>query len=285
MLNAAMLVAAWTVVPAAAYLASDSRLARTTRNALLLMALTTLLLVASLGGRGYVVEGVLTGAAAVGMARRRMRWLPLVVGGAVLFILVSIAGYLRDRTVTEDSAFDLLVSGGIPATWLPLVYAYMYLRTTVATFAALVALVPATHGYYLGALSLSPILSVLPGQQPASDMVFRELLGYEFVGGGVPATLLGTLYADGGIVAIILGLLFFGMLSGFTYAMTRTARWRPGPDLVYAWVWHLALFSLFANLFPYLTAIAVPVTMALLARYVVRPESDPGPALAAQPAR
>ena len=222
-----------------------------------------------LGSRGFVVEPLLVVLCLSSLRFRRVGWLSLGTAATVLFVGVSVAGYLRDRTITQDATFDLLAQGGLSAGWMPLIYAYTYVRQTVYAFSAIVSLIPATAGYHFGALSVSPLITLLPGHQPAPDQYFRALLGFDFEGGGVPATLLGTLYADGGLLAIVLGIGFFAFVLGSLYRNTVRGRDQALTPVLYAWVWHLAAFSIYANLFPYLHALAVPSLCALFAYYAV----------------
>ncbi|OLE57393.1 MAG: hypothetical protein AUG13_04200 [Chloroflexi bacterium 13_1_20CM_2_59_7] len=280
MLTVGLLSSGWTLVPLGAYLVASGA-ARTMRwnQAVVAGSLFVLVCFMSLGSRGFAAEALLVAVGAVGLARGKLSWRALLSGTLVLFVVASVSGYLRDLTVTGPQAFDALVRGGIPEPLLPFVYAYLYVRTTVSTLANVVSLIPASQGYHFGGLTLGPLLTVLPGRHVASDVYFRQLLGYEFIGAGVPATLLGPLYADGGKWGILIGTVVFGVISGRMYlAAIRTPR-HPTLQMLYAWVWHIALFSLFASLLPYVTAVWLPIVYIGVVQYASRVTARPSPVL------
>ena len=237
----------------------------------------------ALATRTYVLNAVLVAIAVHSLSKRPLRWRSLVILGVVVLAFVGVSNYIRDRAVTAEGVDDLLISSGIPAALLPVISAYFYLRYTVAGFAQLVTLIPSTVPYHYGALSISPLFTFLPGHREQWDIYFKNLLGFDFAGAGIPTTLLGTLYADGGILAIVIGLTIFAFFITALYRIATRRNAGPAAQVVYAWMWYVAIWSLYTNLLPYITSVTTPLIIAICTVYAQRgvlPDGGEAPAQA-----
>jgi oligosaccharide repeat unit polymerase len=229
------------------------------------VAVSSLLLL-SLGGRTYLFVPLLTTLVARHYGKQRFKAGKLALVCITLFCGISLFGYTRDMSLTGAQFGEERL--GIPGPVVPLVYAYLYVRYPVATFRDITTVIPHQIPYQYGALSFGPLATLLPGHHEQSDIFFKNILGNDFVGAGQPATLLGPLYADAGWFGIVAGMLFAGVLTSHVYAWMLAA-----PTMIrvllYAWLMQTLLFSVFLNLFPFLTTIWIPafwVTLNLFMR-------------------
>src|SRR5438309_1803993 len=111
-----LLWSGWTVVPLGVYLLASGTARRLVLKwPVIVSCVAVLLCLLFLGSRGFTAEVLLVALAAAGLARRRLSWPTVLVGTLVMFALASVAGYLRDLTVTGESSFKGLIEGGIPA--------------------------------------------------------------------------------------------------------------------------------------------------------------------------
>jgi oligosaccharide repeat unit polymerase len=215
------------------------------------------------GNRGLVMEPVLVAVLTFHYVRRRLslRLMTIMALAGILFL--SLGGLYRDVRQYGPAHVATVVSWGFPRWSLPLTYIYSYIRDPVLTFHRLRGVVPAFEDFGQGRVHLAPLATALPGHQESPDDIFKRLLKSEFVGFGQPATLLGHLYVDGGLVAIIAGMYVFGLLSRIIYSRMRL---RPSPFrvLLYVWVAHVALWSLFTSLLPAITTLFVPLLLYVL---------------------
>ena len=185
------------------------------------------------------------------------------------FLGLSAFGYVRD-TADSDSSLQWMLAVGIPPQMVPAATAAVYVRYSIATFRDVTEMIPAHVPYQLGALTLAPFKTFLPGRQNMSDIFFRDMLGNDFIGVGEPATLLGPLYGDFGVAGVFFGMFAFGLLLAFLYRRMRAA---PDPFriLMYAWVLQSGLFGLFATIFPYITTLLLPLFWYGLHRFLRTP--------------
>jgi oligosaccharide repeat unit polymerase len=233
-----------------------------------LLILTSILL-ASLAGRSNIFVPGLTLLIARHYAGKRIDLRSAIALALVAFLGLSAFGYLRD-TADSDSSLQWMLAVGIPPQMVPAATAAVYVRYSIATFRDVTEMIPAHVPYQLGALTLAPFKTFLPGRQNMSDIFFRDMLGNDFIGVGEPATLLGPLYGDFGVAGVFFGMFAFGLLLAFLYRRMRAA---PDPFriLIYAWVLQSGLFGLFATIFPYITTLLLPLFWYGLHRFLRTP--------------
>jgi oligosaccharide repeat unit polymerase len=255
--EAVLFTASWTLLTfVLAYLWTHEE-----RRVVRLLGLFTVLVLSlallSLGSRGYLFVPLLTAMVARHYLKKRFHLVTLTVIGVVVFMCLSVYGYVRDSTlpkqglsVSKESVNGLAV--------FPLIYAYLYVRQPVETFQQVTEVIPRTIPYQRGLLTFGALRTLLPGHHEMSDMFFKQILGSDFVGGGQPATVLGPLYGDFGLTGILLGMFTVGAIVAQAYKWMRR-----NPTLfrvlIYAWVMQTLLFSLFGAIFPYITTVWIPV--------------------------
>lgn len=215
-----------------------------------------------LGGRSFFFPPVLTAVILHHYVRRPLRLKTAVAVVLILFMFLSAFGYVRALTV-GGSFNEELAEAGVPPAALPLLYCYFYFRFTVATFRDVSEIIPSQVFYQHGAITFTPFLSLLPGHHHMSDYFFKDLLGNDFPGAGLPATVLGPFYADFGPVGIFGGMFAWGLL------VTKLYRWmlRDGTAfsaLIYAWTTQAGLFGLYGGMFAYLGTLVIPLGWLLL---------------------
>lgn len=267
------LLTAWTAflfIPVSHW--QSSKKGRTSILWILVFAIAILL--SSFAGRSNIFVPLLTLIIARHYCAHRINLSRILAVGLVLFVALSLFGYARDFAESEDS-LDWLPMVGIPQPLVPVAYAGVYVRYSIATFRDVTQMIPAHVPFQHGAISLAPFRTFLPGHQEMSDVFFKNLLGNDFVGVGQPATLLAPFYADFGTAGVFFGMVGYGLLVAICY---RKMKQRAGPlrILMYAWVLQSGLFGLFANVFPYITTILVPLAWLGLDRLVTVREQAPG---------
>jgi oligosaccharide repeat unit polymerase len=259
--EAVMFTCAWTLIPTLMMYLWHQRPGRGVRLLCYSGVAASSVLLLSLGGRSYLFVPLLTTLVARHYGKRRFAIRKLALVCVTLFCSLSLFGYLRDTSLNGDGFGEDRF--GIPGPVVPFVYAYLYIRYPVATFRDVTTIIPNKIPYQYGALSFGPLATVLPDHHEQSDMFFKNILGNDFIGAGQPATLLGPLYADAGLPGILAGLFFAGMLISRAYAW-MLAEPTMIRVLLYAWLMQTLLFSLFANLFPYITTIWIPAFWMVL---------------------
>lgn len=221
-----------------------------------------------LGARSFFFAPVLTAVILYHYVRKPFRLKTVVAIVLVLFVSLSVFGYVRVLTI--DRGFtDQLAEAGIPPAAQPLLYCYLYFRFTVATFRDVIEVIPSRVPYQHGVITSMPFLSLLPGHHRMSDFFFKDLLGNEFLGAGQPATVLGPFYADFGIAGIFSGMFAWGLL------VTKLYQWMLRDQtafsaLIYAWTTQAGLFGLFGGMFVYLSTLLIPVSWVVLNLFVQR---------------
>ena len=264
--QAVLFSSAWTLIP---FLLAYLWISEKTRAIQLKIWMAVIFLVCllfSLGGRSQVFVPFVVGFVIRHYIKGRLRLQRLALVLLVAFCAMGVFGYIRDTALTGDNQ---------TATWLnvspaltPFIYAYLYIRYPVATFRDLTEIIPSTTTFQRGTLTFGPLDTLLPGHHEQSDIFFKQLLGNDFIGAGQPATLLGPLYADGGIVGVLAGMLLFGLVTGATYSwLSEDAT--VFRVLIYAWIVQTGLFSLFSNLFPYITTLWIPLMWYCLNRFML----------------
>jgi oligosaccharide repeat unit polymerase len=266
--EAVMFTCAWTLIPALLMYVWYQHPRWSIRLLCYAGVAVSSLLLLSLGGRSYLFVPLLTTLIARHYGKRRFAIRKLALVCVTLFCSLSLLGYLRDTSLNGAGFGEDRL--GIPGPVVPFVYAYLYVRYPVATFRDITMIIPNKIPYQHGALSFGPLATVLPGHHEQSDMFFKNILGNDFIGAGQPATLLGPLYADAGLPGILAGLFLSGMLISRAYAWMLAA-----PTvirvLLYAWLMQTLLFSLFANLFPYITTIWIPAFWLVVHLFLRKP--------------
>ncbi len=231
----------------------------------LVLAGVTVLLLTSLGGRGFVFQPLLTTVLARHYLKNRYKVVALGLVLVLLFVGMSVYGFFREH---NDFDFDSpFVQGGFPPYLFPFGYAYLYVRGSVATFRDLVSVVPSQVNYQHGRLTFQPLEVLLPGHHRSSDFFFKTVLGNDFEGAGQPGTLLAPLYGDFGLVGIIVGMAAFGALSMMLYRWMLRRR-TVMSTLVYAWLVRTAILSLFLSIFQVPSDLWIPASWILLEKYL-----------------
>ena len=259
--EAVLFTCAWTLIPMLMMYVWRKNSRRGTRFLCYAAVVVSSVLLLSLGGRSYLFVPLLTTLVARHYGKRRFKVGKLALVSVTLFCSLSLFGSVRDTALNGSSFGEEQL--GIPGPVMPFVYAYLYVRYPVATFRDITTIIPNKIPYQYGALSLGPLSTLLPRHHEQSDMFFKNILGNDFVGAGQPATLLGPLYADAGLPGILLGLFLAGMFISRAYAW-MLAEPTGIRVLLYAWLTQTLLFSLFANLFPYITTIWIPAFWMIL---------------------
>jgi oligosaccharide repeat unit polymerase len=88
-------------------------------------------------------------------------------------------------------------------------------------FARILEVIPKKFNYQFGRLHILPFLMPLPGHHPQPGVVFKDMVGAEFIGVGLAATLLAPQYADFGVVGILLGMFLVGVLVEYIYLLAK----------------------------------------------------------------
>ena len=260
-LGAVFFTSTWTVLVFVAVKLWSHKGSSATRILSRVLLLLISLILLSLGSRGYLFVPLLTAMVVRHFVYKRFRPFTLVLLGLLIFVSLSVYGYLRDSTATQVVSVH---KGDLSELAVfPLIYAYLYIWQPIDTLQQVTEVIPRTIPYQHGFLTFGALRTLLPGHHDMSDMFFKQILGSDFEGGGQPATVLGPLYADFGFAGVVLGMFFVGLL------VARTYRWmRREPTVfrtvIYAWVMQTLLFSLFGAIFPYITTIWIPFFWWLL---------------------
>lgn len=218
------------------------------------------IMIFGLANRGQVVEPALCGLLMLHYIRKPLKLRTVAIIGAVGLVFLSVAGLYRDIKMEGYQTIGVFAATGLPPWALTFGYIYAYIRDSVATFGALLSTIPQWVPYQWGGLHMRPILAYIPGVHESSDVFFKDILYRDFEGGGEPATLIGSFYGDFGIPGIAIGCFLLGLLTQTVYKKLQT---RPTSMTVmgYVWLMHACLLSLFGNIFPYPSAVSVPLAM------------------------
>jgi len=211
----------------------------------------------SLGSRGFLFGPVLTSVIAYHYLGEKVHGFRLLKIGIPVFVGLSVYGYVRDQ-ISLQGTEDFVATQGIDRMTFSLFYVVGYITMSVTALYDLTRLIPTHFSYQYGTLTFAPLSTVLPGHHEMSDMIFKRMLGEYFVGGGQPATLLGPFYGDFGIPGILAGMFIVGLLMGSLYAWMSSRR-TVFRVLIYSWVMHNTLLSLFGSFFPYLITLWIPL--------------------------
>lgn len=268
-----MILCIWTIIPWLVAQLWSRRLSGKARFFIWAGIGFCALLMASFAGRGYLVIPLVTVVVVRNYMKTQWKMKSLVIATVCLFCLISLTGFLRDTALSGGADESGLGSLGIPAPVLPIAYSYLYIRFPVATFRDLTEIIPRKLPFQDGKIMSLPFATLMPGHHEMSDIIFKNLLGNDFIGAGQPATLLAPMYADFGAPGIFCVMLLFGLLVSTTYRWMRRdcSCFRV---LIYAWLLQTALFGLYANLFPYLTTLLIPALWVLINGYVRDPSCE-----------
>jgi oligosaccharide repeat unit polymerase len=271
----AFMAAFWTLLPMA-YVhlwstPSPTRRLRWMTHALMGFSCALLL---SMGSRGNVVIPVLVILILRNYMVRPWRLSVMLAFAMVGYSAISAAGYWRDLSLFGPAYQEQYSSYGIPIIIQPFTHAYFYVRDPVSTFRNISNIIPNREPFQMGAILLSPFASLLPGHHESSDLIFKRLLGNEFIGLGQPATLLGSFYADLGGLGVFLGMLGTGFLAAYLYKKMRR---QPSPltILLFCYFSQMLVLSLFSSIFPYLITLWVPFTWIIIDRWIAQPALHP----------
>lgn len=227
-------------------------------------------LLVSLGSRSAFFVPALVSLVIVHYLRGPLRVRRLAAVVLILFAFLSAYGYYRDQTAGDNSRW--LENAGVPLSVQPLVYCYLYMRYTTATFRDVTDVIPRQMPYRYGAITAMPFQTILPGHHQMSDWFFKNLLGNDFIGEGQPAGILGPFYADFGVLGVCAGMFLWGVL------LTRLYRWMLTRRtllavIIFAWATESGLLGLFGGLFPYLDTLLLPLCWVAL-NCAIRPRID-----------
>ena len=199
----------------------------------------------------------------------RRRLLPMTLTFSGLLFLFSIIGYFRYKTMYEGGFLNAIVEEyNFPPNLLILAPLYLYIRNGPKMFHDVVDSMQ-LHDFTLGKLLIAPLIAPLPGHQENAGTIIKKLLGLEFEGFGIAATLLSSFYIDFGLVGIFAGMIICGMLIQYLYIkMIRSPS--PARIGVYAFFMMNLLISLYGNIISSFNVIWTPFLIFLLSTVLCR---------------
>jgi oligosaccharide repeat unit polymerase len=228
-----------------------------------------LILVGTLGyisqaGRMFLVDIVITCAVLFHYLRRRIRVVELGAAVLIIFVLLGIAGSLRNQTSETSSLVDRVRSGsGLPEGqfWDGIGFGYLTLTESFEVFYRLTTDLRTTTRPPEGFLMYSVHRFI-----PRANI--QEFAMNLYSGAFVTPTYMGEFYADFGVAGILIGSFALGLLYGWAYS-----RWGV-PNLIF-WIYirgmliQMIFFFPYVNLFSqYLNWMVDPLFMYLLFRYL-----------------
>lgn len=220
-----------------------------------------------LGGRGSLIEVMLFVVPLMALVRRKSPpWRHLAVAVCVLVVFFAAYGIYRDSQLLGGFRVysGIYASVGFPASLTPLAPIYSYWRLPIVTMGRVVEVMP-VPGYGGGRFLAAGLAGVLPGHNPGSDIMFKELVGLQFTGGaGLPASVLGVFYGDFGLYGVAGGMALMGAALTFCWERLRRSQ-SPGLMLAYAYLLKVALWSLFAGPLPYINTLVAGLALAVVA--------------------
>lgn len=148
-----------------------------------------------------------------------LRTLGIIVLISLVFIgMVKFIGFNR---LWGDAEIEQLRQSnyGPVFYWLP--YVLKDFKHGPEGLARVMKVVPSRFGWQYGRLHVLPLLMPLPGSQPQPGVVFKEMVGADFIGVGLAATILAPLYADFGPAGILFGMFLVGFVFQYLYQVAR----------------------------------------------------------------
>jgi oligosaccharide repeat unit polymerase len=136
----------------------------------------------------------------------------IFIGSMSFFRVYKMWGSLEVESLREQNYSPL-------GFWL--FYVFRDFKHGPEGFARILEVIPGKFNYQFGRLHILPFLMPLPGHTPQPGVVFKDMVGAEFTGVGLAATLLAPQYADFGIAGILLGMFLVGVIFEYTYLLAR----------------------------------------------------------------
>jgi len=169
--------------------------------------------------------------------------------GIVLLISLIFVGMIKfigfNRLWGEAEINSLRASNYRPVTfWVP--YVLRDFKHGPEGFARVIQVIPERHDWQHGRLHILPLLMPLPGNQPQPGVVFKRMVGADFVGVGMAATILAPLYADFGPAGIIIGMFLVGFFFQHLYQVAQRRR-HPALYLAYGAVFITLILGIRTN--------------------------------------
>ena len=130
----------------------------------------------------------------------------------IFLVIIGFLGYLRSSYgygITFPKVFSIIIKE---------------LAIVPSNFSYILDFFPRQHNYFFGTGVITPLITLLPGKQYLLDVLLKKLLGFNFAGGGLPATILGSFYVDFGFIGIAFGMLCLGGILQFLYVRMVTVQ-------------------------------------------------------------
>jgi oligosaccharide repeat unit polymerase len=228
------------------------------------------LLLFSLGSRGLLIIPIMTVLVARHYMHQRTRILRFASLALCGFIVASFLGSARDSQSGQGVA-----AGDVGLDSANFYSLFFYIRNTVITLRDIMSEIPKHVPYQHGYLSFGALSSLLPGHHESSDVLFRRILGLDFIGFGQPATLLGPMYGDFGIAGIVVQMFGLGVFYVWLYfwMLKQPTVLR---IVIYAWVCQVVFIALYGSLVTYAISLIVPLGWLVLGKILTRPGRSRG---------
>lgn len=144
----------------------------------------------------------------------------LVISLLILVALTSVFLFARLSSLEYQGWYEAyLMRLNFPSRLWYIAPLVISLRAPIENLSQLINIIPASHDYLYGWISISPFLTALPGKQVLGQEYIQVLLGNDPKLAGLAAlTLPGTLYCELGIVAVFVGSFFIGATLAISYS-------------------------------------------------------------------
>lgn len=228
----------------------------------MLPALISFALLFGFGSRGLYFVPILV-ILAYAILQRPRRIIFAGAFGALLLVLISVAGFVRDLQLFGPSHLEVLEGQGVPTELAFLGPIFTYFRGTSTAIDQIIQVFPSRVPHPGGEVFFGAILSPLPGEQITAGVFLKNALGLDFVGSGLASGAVGGFYMDFGPIGVLVGFLIFGIIA--RWAQIRS--WGSARGLTfYACVVSHLWFINYAHPLPFFTTITIPAVLLLLQR-------------------
>jgi len=196
------------------------------------------------------------------------KMLIVVISAAALLLVFTVIGYIRYLTMYNGGFLvDIISAYDYPPSLLLLAPLYLYIRNGPKMFNDVLEAMH-NHDFTFGRLHLAPIVAPLQAKLESADMVIKKMLGMEFEGYGVAATLLSSFYIEFGVVGIFIGMLIAGVTIQHLYRKMLFDG-QPANVGVYAFFMMNLIMALYGNILSSFNVIWTPFLIYFLSRYFV----------------
>lgn len=159
-----------------------------------------------------------------------MRTITIIV--LICLVFIGSMNFFRYYKIWGSLVTEDLSSKEYRPAYYWLYYVFHDFKTGPEGLARILEIVPNKHKYQYGRLHILPFLFPLPGNQPQPGEVLKNMVGLEFPGIGLAATMLASQYADFGFPGIIIGMFLIGILFEYVYLLAKRKK-HPFYYLVY----------------------------------------------------